>query len=52
MVITKGLSTDISSVVDVALSVYIYYLVTIAQGNTECIIKKHHITSEVGIDFI
>jgi hypothetical protein len=56
LVITKMLSTDISSIVDVALSDHNCGLFTallpIAQGNTEHTIKKHYLTSEVARDFI
>ena len=54
--ITKGLSIDISSIVDVALSdhhgVFSTTLLPKAQGNTEHIIKKHYPTSEVATDFM
>ena len=52
---TKGLSIDISSIVDVALSdhhcVVCTTMLPIAQGNTERIIKKRYLTSEVATDF-
>jgi hypothetical protein len=56
LVITKGLCVDISSIVDVVLSdhhcVCFTTLLPIAQGNTEHIIKKRYLTSEVATDFI
>jgi hypothetical protein len=56
LVITKRLSIDISSIVDVALSDHhcgrFTSLLPKVQGNTEHIIKKHSPTSEVATDFI
>ena len=56
VVITKGNSIDISFIGDVALSghhcVYFITLLPIVQGNTEGIIKKHYLTSDVATDFI